>query len=164
MKKITCAVLCLFAFSACEKDDICVGGESVTPNVVIDLFDRLDSQLLKPAPKISIFVEGYTDTIVFRNTSKIEIPLQINTTETVWNIRLHQLNSSNDTILKNDQLRFTYNPEAFYVSKACGYKTVFYNFNSVKLPNTSSDGWIENIFKVTNEISNNNNAHIQIYY
>ncbi len=164
MKKIAIAVLCLFALIACEKDDICVGGESVTPNVIINLYDKIDSEILKSAPKIGIFVEGFSDTIFFKNTSKIELPLQINTTETVWNIRLYELNASNDTIIKNDKMRFIYTPEALYVSKACGYKTIFHNFNATKLPNTTNDTWIQNIYKVTNEISNTENAHIQIYY
>lgn len=164
MKKIAIAVLFLVALTACEKDDICAGGESVTPNVIINLYDKIESENLKSAPKVSIFVEGFNDTIVFKNTSKIELPLQINTNETIWNIRLYELNASNDTIIKNDQLRFTYNPEALYVSKACGYKTIFHNFNTTKLPNTTGDNWIQNIYKVTNEISNTENAHLQIYY
>lgn len=165
MKKICCAALLVLGFSACEKDDICAGGESVTPNVVISLYDRLDSERLKIAPKIAIIANGFKDTIVYKNRSKIELPLQINTNETIWNVYLYEPTiTNNDTIIKQDQLRFTYTPEALYVSKACGYKTIFHEFNSTKTANTSGNSWIQSIYKLTNEISTNENAHIQLYF
>lgn len=164
MRKIWFVGLLALGLSACEKDDICAGGESVTPNVVINLFDQLNSELLKPAKKIAIIADGQTDSLFFANSSKIELPLQINTNETIWDIVLYIPTTNNDTIFKKDQLRFTYTPEALYVSKACGYKTIFHEFNATKAVNTTNDSWIQSIYKITNEISNNNNAHIQLYY
>lgn len=164
MKRIWFVGLCVFGFSACEKDDICAGGESVTPNVVVNLYDRLNPDELKQAAKIAIISNGFNDSIFFKNRSKIELPLQINTNETIWDIILYIPTVTNDTIFKKDQLKFIYTPEALYVSKACGYKTIFHNFNATKTVNTSGDSWIQSIYKVTNEISNNDNAHIQLFY
>lgn len=164
MKKIWLGSLVLFCLSACEKDDICDGGESVTPNVIINMYDRLNSETLKPAIKIGIIAEGFKDTLFFKNRSKIELPLQINTSETTWKVILYELNAVNDTIKKNEELKFNYTPEALYVSKACGYKTIFHDFNTTKLPNTSNDAWIQSIYKLTTEITNQDNAHIQLFY
>lgn len=164
MKKIWFVSLCIFVFLACEKDDICAGGESVTPNIVIDLYDQIEPENLKQAVKIAAVANGFTDTLFFERTSKIELPLQINTNATDWNLTLYELTPTNDTIFKKDELKFTYTTEALYVSKACGYKTIFHEFNAVKSPNTTNDSWIKSIHKVTNEITTNNNAHIQLYY
>ncbi len=164
MKKIGFVSLCIFVFLACEKDDICAGGESVTPNIVIDLYDQIEPDNLKQAVKIAAVASGFTDTLFFERTSKIELPLQINTNATDWNLTLYELTPTNDTIFKKDELKFTYTTEALYVSKACGYKTIFHEFNAVKSPNTTNDSWIKSIYKVTNEITTNNNAHIQLYY
>ncbi len=164
MKKIWFAGLLALGLSSCEKDDICAGGESVTPNVVINLHDRLNTEALKPAVKIAIIANGFNDTLFFRNRSKIELPLQINTNETVWDLVLYIPTVNNDTLFRKDQLKFTYTPEALYVSKACGYKTIFHDFNAVKTTSVSATTWIQSIYKLTNEISNNDNAHIQLYY
>lgn len=164
MKKIWGVAIVAFTLLSCEKDDICAGEESVTPNVVINLFDRLDTEALKPAAKIAIIANGFTDTLFFTNQSKIDLPLQINTNETIWNVVLYLPTVNNDTLFKKDQLKFTYTPEALYVSKACGYKTIFHDFNAVKIANTTGDEWIQSIYKLTNEISNNENTHIQLYY
>lgn len=164
MKKFGFCILGIIALVSCEKDDLCDGGDSETPNVIINLFDKIDSELAKPAVKIGLIANGFSDTIVFKNSSKIEIPLQINNNETTWSLLLYEPTATNDTIIKKDELKFTYSPEAIYVSKACGYKTNFYNFNAIKTPNTSTTSWIQSIYKLTTEISTENNAHIQLYY
>lgn len=164
MRKIWFVGLLALGLSACEKDDICAGGESVTPNVVINLFDRLNTELLKPAVKIAAIADGFNDTLFFNTSSQIGLPLQINTTETVWDLVLYIPTTNNDTLFRKDQLMFTYAPEALYVSKACGYKTIFHDFNAVKTSSASSTTWIQSIYGLTNELSNTDNAHIQLFY
>lgn len=161
MKKICLAGLAIFSMVSCEKDDLCDGGDSETPNIVVNLYDRLNSETLKPAVKIALYTDESKKPIIFKNQSKIEIPLQITGNETVWNVMLYELNELEDTITKVDQIRFTYNPEALYVSKACGYKTIFHNFNATIPTNLN---WIQSIYKLTTEISNDDNAHIQLFY
>lgn len=164
MRKIWFVAFLALGLSACEKDDICDGGESVTPNVMIRLFDRLDPEVLKSAVKIAAVSEGFNDTLFFRSTSTINLPLQINTNETAWNLTLYVPTVTNDTTYFKDQLRFTYTPEAMYVSKACGYKTIFHEFNAVRTTNASTGTWIQSINRLTNELINTDNAHINLYY
>ncbi|HUH26290.1 MAG TPA: DUF6452 family protein [Flavobacterium sp.] len=167
MRKIWFLSLATIVFSSCEKDDICEGGESKTPNVIINMYDSFEPELLKPAAKISLIADGFKDTLVFKNRSKIEIPLQINTQETTWSIILHEYSPGavNDTIIKKDKLRFLYNTEEFYVSKACGYKVNFLDFGASLVPSQDpTNSWIQSISKLTNEITNENNAHIYLYY
>lgn len=164
MKKVWLLAFGCVLLSACEKDDICAGNEFVTPNVVIELYDRLESETPKRAVKIAAIANGFNDTLFFTNSTKIELPLQINTNETSWKLRLYELTPTNDTIHKADELRFNYTPEALYVSKACGYKTIFHDFSTVRVPNTTGNSWIQSIYRATNELTTNEHAHIHLYY
>ncbi len=168
MKKIWLLSLAAVLLSSCEKDDICEGGESETPNVIISLYDNFETEKLKVATKVCLVANGFSDTIVFKNRSKIEVPLQINKQETTWEITLYEYDptAENDTIIKKNQLRFLYNTEEFYVSKACGYKVNFYDFGASLLPSADPNyaPWIQSISKLTNEITNENNAHIYLFY
>src|SRR5690606_19935004 len=91
MKKVWLLAFGCVLLSACEKDDICAGNEFVTPNVVIELYDRLESETPKRAVKIAAIANGFNDTLFFKNSTKIELPLQINTNETSWKLRLYEL-------------------------------------------------------------------------
>lgn len=164
MKKVWLLVISCLGLISCEKDDICVGGESITPNVVIELYDKLESEVPKRAVKIAAIANGFNDTLFFTNSIKIELPLQINTNETGWKLRLYELTPTNDTIHKADELQFNYTPEALYVSKACGYKTIFHDFTTIRIPNTTGNSWIQSIYRATNELTTNEHAHIHLYY
>ena len=163
MKKIWFGALIVLGFLACEKDDICDGGDSETPNVVISMFDYNNSELLKPAAKVCIIADNYTDTIVYKQTSRIELPLQITTNETGWRVLLYQPTATNDTIILTDHLNFNYQTNEVYVSKACGYKVNFTDFSTTK-DNATSKSWIQSISLLTNEIINEDNAHVQLFY
>lgn len=167
MKKIWFSGLIILGILACEKDDICEGGTSETPNVAISMYDEFEPETLKPAAKIALVAEGYLDTVFYKNTSNIQLPLQINTNETQWSLLLYipPTISGNDTIIKKNDIRFIYNTQESYVSKACGYKVNFFNFNANLItPETTDDSWIQNISNLTSEITNDDNAHIYLYY
>ncbi len=167
MKKFWFLACMVIGISACEKDDICEGGTSETPNVVINLYDGFDTEQLKVATKIAMIAQGFSDTIFYKNTNKIEVPLQINTNETQWSLLLYvpPTVSGNDTIIKQNDVRFNYETHEFYVSKACGYKVDFYNFNANLISNDSTgNSWIHNISNLTREITSDDHAHINLYY
>jgi len=162
---------CLFAFLgvltllACEKEDIC-DGEVATPNVKIAFFDRANSEILKPFYRMKCYVkpENSKDTLflIFSNVSEIKLPLNINKEQTIWNLQLTQI-TNNDTLVSTEQMIFNYIPKAEYVSKACGYKTVFNQF-SISLNNNQTNGWITNLTPLSNNIINEQNPHAKIYY
>jgi|SRR5690554_285379 len=166
MRKIWFLVCMTIGVTACEKDDICQGGTSETPNVVINLYDGFDTEQFKTATKIAMIAQGYTDTIFYKNTNKIEAPLQINTNETQWSLLLYipPTVSGNDTVIMRNDVRFNYNTHEFYVSKACGYKVDFYNFNAQLIDTDLATPWIHNISNLTSEITSDDHAHINLYY
>lgn len=165
-KSFLFSILSASLFFSCEKDDIC-DGQVATPKVVIELYDKSNSANLKPGYKIECYVipEFATDSIkslVFQNTAKIQLPLDFNKAETIWNIKLTQI-INNDTIESIDQLKFNYQPKAEYVSKACGYKSVYLNINTVINENTSGN-WITNYTPLIKDIINEEKTHAKIYY
>lgn len=154
------------SFFSCEKDDIC-DGQTATPNVRIEFYDKANSTVLKPFFKIECFVtpEIGNDTIKvieYFNKTEIQLPLNISASQTVWNLRLFEI-VNNDTIEKIDQLTFNYSPKTEYVSKACGYKTIFDNV-STSINNNGVGYWITNFTPLTNNINNEENSHAKIYY
>lgn len=153
-------------FFSCEKDDLC-DGQTATPKVRIELYDKSNSTTLKPAYKVECYVipEIASDSIkslVFDNKSEIQLPLDINKLETVWNLRFTEI-INNDTLTKTDQVKFVYNPKAEYVSKACGYKSVYFNV-VVNREENPSGNWIVNYTQLVKDVINEEKIHAKIYY
>lgn len=154
------------SFWACEKDDICEGG-AATPNMRIEFYDKANSTNLKPFYKLQCYAvpEVPTDSIKiieYYGKAEIELPLNITTNQTVWNVTLFEI-INNDTIQKSDLLTFNYNPKIEYVSKACGYKTIFENVTASL--NTNNPGnWITNFTLLNNNIINQETPDAKIYY
>ena len=88
MKKLIPVLLLsilLVYFSSCEKDDICVDGD--TPNLVIGFFDSADTTLAKVVPSLrikEIQLDTVINTITDRssNLDSIGVPLRTNTAST----------------------------------------------------------------------------------
>lgn len=164
-KKLFLITLSIFSLSSCEKDDIC-DGVTATPNAIIEFYDRANSTALKPFYKLRCFVTPETGNqikyIEYRNTSKIEIPLNINENQTIWNLELTEI-VNNDTLIQVDQVYFNYQPKTEYVSKACGYKSIFIDI-STSLNNNGNGNWITNFTPLSNQIINEEQPYAKIYY
>lgn len=105
------------------------------------------------------------------NTNRIELPLKVDDTlnnpfittrfvlEKDTNLRLDTENSQTSN---KDIIEITYNSEFDYVSRACGYKSIFTNLNLTS--EIDSDPWIANIEIVETTIENENTTHIRIFY
>jgi hypothetical protein len=79
------------------------------------------------------------------------------------------LNSASSTGANEDFLQFNYTRQNVFVSRACGYKTIF-ELNAtpngvIKTDSTTPDGfWIQDINIVTTNIETENETHIKIYF
>lgn len=165
-KSYTIGLLAIASLFACEKDDICEG-EAATPNMRIEFYDKANSTVLKPFYKLHCYAVPQTPTdsvkiIEFTYKSEIQLPLDITSNQTIWNVTLFEI-VNNDTIQKTDQLTFTYNPKIEYVSKACGYKTVFENVTA-NLNANNPENWITNFTLLNNNIINQETPDAKIYY
>lgn len=158
-------LLCLvMAFSGCEKDDICV--DEVTPQLVVEFYDISNPTVLKNVVNLKVTADGMTDALnTFNGVSKIRLPLKTN--EDITRYRL-LLNSNSSTAFNEDILEFNYTRENVYVSRACGFKTVFElnNTNGIFLSDIATpDGlWIQDTNLQTNSIVTENEVHLKIYF
>ena len=167
MKKIlSLLLLVIITTSSCEKDDICSATTSTTPRLVIQFYDINNSSVLKNTSNLKIIGDGMTDELdINGNANTVSIPLK--TTEISTTYRF-VLNSNSTTFINEDVIRFDYTKENLYVSRACGFKTIF-NLDPAK-PYTHSDAtvpdllWIKAITVEEKSIDNENETHVKIYF
>ena len=167
MKKIFALLVIAFAFSSCEKDDICDANTPTTPRLIIDFYDATNPTVLKNVNNLKVIGDGMPDDNplgTFNGVSQIQLPLK--TTEELTKYRLI-LNSTTASI-NEDKLQFDYTHQDVFVSRACGYKTIF-KLNSpngvTKTDATTPDGfWIQEINIETTNIETENETHLKIYF
>lgn len=164
MKKILTLFLIALTFSGCEKDDICI--DETTPQLVLEFYDISNPSIKKPVVNLSITAEGQSPLGTFNGDTKILLPLNINQDHTKYRLLLNStsLNGSNEDILE-----FNYTRQDIFVSRACGFKTIF-ELNQTPLGLIKSDAitpdgfWIQDINLLTSNISTENETHIKIYF
>jgi len=164
MKKIafiTLSLLLAVSFWNCEKDDICAEGTPVTPRVIIEFFDAADPETPKNVTNLGVIATGSTDGFAFNGTNKIEVSLRTNVDTTELDFVLN--GADNDPA--NDEtvtLTFNYERSNVFISRACGYKTIF-NLTNV-LPTDFTGTWISSLTIEQPNIINENETHIKIYF
>lgn len=161
IKIVALSFLIAYSFWGCEKDDICTEGTPTTPNVVIEFYDALNPTNLKTVTNLKVVAAGYTD-MKPTGVSKIKIPLKTNDITTSFDFI--QNGSDTDTSDDNtDVVTFNYAKEDVFISRACGFKTVFQLNDGTPLV-TDSNNWISSITVSQPNIQNENETHIKIYF
>lgn len=169
MKKTALLGLVLLVFSfGCEKDDICSETTPTTPRLIIDFYDFTNPTLTKNVTNLAIIGEGMTTPYqVYNGVSKIQVPLDVAQNLSKYQFVLNY-NNSNPDFVNTDLMEFDYSRSQVYVSRACGYKTLFALSNSTPFIHTDSstpDGlWMRNITVVQPDISSENETHFEISF
>jgi hypothetical protein len=166
MKKTFLLLLVIsMSFSSCEKDDICEETTGTTPKLIIEFYDILNPTVLKKVTNLAVKEVGSTAIIDFVSESKIQLPLKTNEDLTKYSFIL---NSTDVTIDNEDFLQFKYTHQNVFVSRACGFKTIFTldpTTPYIKTEASTPDGfWIQNITVGTSNITTENETHIKIYF
>lgn len=167
MKKIvfiTLSLLLAVSFWNCEKDDICASGTPVTPRVIIEFYDAADPSVLKNVTNLGVIAPTFSEGKAFNNVSKIEVPLR--TTADVTTLNFIQNGSDTNTTNDNiDAITFNYERVDEYISRACGFKTLFYldDTNPIELT-VDGNNWIQNIVVTQPNIETENEVHVKIYF
>lgn len=137
---------------SCEPDDICSASTATTPNLILETYDVENPENILAITRLAIGGVGndflLTNGIV--SAQKITLPLKTdaNTTQYVL-IKDATINNNgtpddatDDTIDGNyDTITISYTREDIYVSRACGYKTIFKNVSFIIEPD--GDNWIK---------------------
>ena len=136
-------------FSACEKDDFCL--LDTTPNLIVVFKDKDHIELKKSVSNLTIWTQGKDSIIVQQSLDSIAIPLDLNNDSTNYFFA----NSS-----ATDEFTLKYSRTKEFVSRSCGYKTLFSNLDLVKPTNE----WISTYEIQNTSVENENTTHITIYH
>ena len=160
-------------FGACEKDDICIDGD--TQLLVIRFYDVDNPTELKDVTDFRIVGVGQNTTVTTvsdrTDTDSIAIPLKVteNTTGFYFisnSSDVETTDSSGETITVEggdlDTLYFNYSRIDKFVSRACGYIANYEDLTSDL--KTETDNWIKDIEIVTPLVENSTAAHVKIYH
>ncbi len=170
MRKLFLIVLAIaFSFTGCEKDDICDANTPTTPRLIVTFYDFANPTVLKKVTDLK--VTGANKSLpldVFDAVDTIELPLKTTEDFTKYTFTL---NASNPANTVTDALQFNYIREDIYVSRACGFKTIF-DLNGTSLPafilnddtTVSQGNWIKKIEVMQPNINNENETHLKIYF
>ncbi|MEO8533504.1 MAG: DUF6452 family protein [Flavobacterium sp.] len=178
MKKII-SFLLIFAFglSSCEKDDICDPDTPTTPRLVITFYDINNSTLRKNVTNLKVIGKDQDQGIVFNKSitdvtdearyltsaDSISIPLRTDTDITTYKFILNSGNE-NALLVNSDEINFSYSRQNSYVSRACGFKTVF-NLSAFQRTDPTGDGlWMQDIFIINPNIEYENETHIKVFF
>ena len=167
MEKIRILLLVLIviiSFIACEKDDICVDGD--TPLLIIQFYDIENPSELKAVPSLRVIGLGQSSTVntIADRTSldSIVLPLRINEANTGFILISDSADEDDLETGNNDTLTFDYSTLEVFISRACGYIANYDDLGELLTPD--SENWIQNIEIVSPLIQQQDSAHVKIFH
>ena len=110
-----------------------------------------------------VFNENLPETSPARfltNGNKIAIPLKTFANISEFDFKFNY----GDATENNDVISFTYDKEDIYISRACGYKTIFNLTDNNPNSFPVSGYWIQNIIVNQPNIETENEIHVKIYF
>jgi hypothetical protein len=177
-KIVTLLILVIFTSSSCESDDICDANTPTTPRLVIDFYNKSNASVKKNVTNLKVIGEGMKEGIVFNegssgeqqyltNGSTISIPLKTDANTTTYSFILNSGNP-NPTLIDIDKVTFNYTRNDVFVSRACGFKTLFAFVPNNPIFHTAVPAakakWMELIIIEKSNIDNENETHIKVYF
>lgn len=177
MKKlISLLLLFTFGLSSCEKDDICDSNTPTTPRLVMTFYDISNPTKTKNVTNLKVIGENMKEGIVFNESlaeddslryvtsgSSVSIPLKVNDTTSTFKFIYSSLST---TAINTDIIKFRYTTQNVYVSRACGFKTIFQLKSRPPFIQTDPDSvlWMTEVDLVNPNIESENETHINVYF
>lgn len=162
---ITLFSLLLSLIWSCERDDICI--EENTPHLIIRFFDHENPTEYKKVINLKVQIQGidgdYTNETITALTDSIAIPVLVTEDITSFKLILNG-NDQDDTNDNEDIFDLNYIREDVFVSRSCGYKTLYYDVTTSLI--NDNDNWIRSIETVKDpqDILNQNSDHVKIFH
>ena len=153
MRKIWFFFLFLFLNTSCEPDDVCSEANLSTPQLVFRLYDSSQPNEFKAVDTLRFMGLNGKAALEFVNTDSIAFPLQVNA---------NKINA--DLTISNgitDRIKIDYLTKDVYLSRACGFQTIF-QIHTIEVDQPIS--WVNSIEIVTNEVIIDTLAHVKIYH
>jgi len=179
MKKIVLLlVVVCFSLSGCEKDDICDAATATTPRLVVEFYSVATPTVSTAVTKLRVQANGVAEPITYNaslpttdparylsNDKKIYLPLQTTANSTTYKLTFNSGVAGSEN---TDYLTINYDHHEVYVSRACGFKSLFDLVGTTPLvltDNTPTDGlWIQNSTIVKTNIESEYDVHVKIYF
>jgi len=173
------------AIVGCERDDICAEATQTTPALLVEFRDFSEPENLKSVRQLRVIAiddnENVIDTLVLpsQNPNTLSLPLLIrpefdeNGEQNIVTTRY--VLEKNSDLADNDEddndseivvLEINYANEFIYVSRACGYKSVFRlePITGIRVVPVDEPAWVRNT-RIENElIENENEAKVLILH
>ncbi|MFD1162420.1 DUF6452 family protein [Hwangdonia seohaensis] len=169
-------VLVIGITASCERDDICPESTSTTPSLIIDAFDIDNQEDVKNVFDLVVAGIGNNSVLpgyAITRTANLILPLK--TTEDTTQYVLINEATINDNGTPDDTtddfydgnqdiITISYTREEVFVSRACGYKTIFKDVEVVV--ETDSDNWIQLIQPVNNpqSVEDETATHFNLFH
>ena len=156
-------LVCLWLMG-CEKDDICVDGD--TPLLVVQFFDQAETETPKAVERLRVIGLGNgspVPTFADRsNLDSIALPLRAGEEETTFVLIRDSRDEEGVDIGNPDTLRLTYETLGSFVSRACGFVANYENLSGTLQPDTAN--WILNIEVDTTSVQSQEIRHVSIFH
>ena len=165
-KHIALSIIFIALLTACERDDICI--DPITPKLIIRFYDKDNPDEFKKAFKLKVQIEGidgdYQNNTITEITDSIAIPIKTAEDITKYTLTITEVADDETTSELVDTFDLTYIHIDEFVSRSCGYKTVYHNTEIPSLSVTNS--WINSIEIIDDEqnILNEISAHVKIFH
>lgn len=168
MKKILAALLItviLLNISSCEKDDICVLGD--TPLLIVGFYDAEADDTITLKSVTNLFIVETTSSSAFNgisSTDSIAFPIKIDTTTTQFAfVRNTTIDEDTQELTGTiDTLSFNYTVNSEYISRACGFIANFNDLDTTR--QVFSTDWIKRISIINPDVERSNAIHVKIFH
>lgn len=178
MKKISLLILVISAlvYLSCERDDICPESTPTTPSLIIDAFDfesQDDSKNIFDLVIVGIDRNDILPGYAFTSTANLILPLKTDENSTEYFLVKEAFindagtpdDASDDFIDGNqDQIIINYSRKEVFVSRACGFKTIYENVTLTVVPD--NDNWIlsRTPLNPNQSVEDETTAHFNIFH
>lgn len=165
ISSFACAcIVCAMALGGCEKDDICVDGD--TPLLIIKFLDSenpQNSKIVNQLRVVGLGQDAAVDTFADRSTlDSIAIPLRPGETQTTFILIQDSADEDEMEIGNRDTVRFDYATREVFISRACGFVAQYDNLESEW--QRGSENWIRNIEVENASVQNQDSTHVSIFH
>ena len=128
--------------------------------MIILFKDHENPQTKKSVSELLIRGLGREDSLTVYSGDSIAIPLKNNYEFTQYEFTL----STSSPTLLSDSLQINHTQFDTYMNRACGYKSTFVLENTFYYNLTQGMGWIKNIEKIRDTLSDESSSHLAIYH
>ena len=164
--KLLLSIVGCILLTQCEKDDVCVEGDTALLHIAFYDKDATDEQ---PLPKvvnklrvISVDENATVNTFTDRS-SQDDILIPLDSRKNIGDFILISNSATEDNLETGqiEDIRISYTPEAVFISRACGFVG---QYTDLGIEQTGLSSWISSIEINNTRIDNSDEIHVSIFH